>query len=178
MLLLQGFLKHHPSLTSLITHHSVMPELLPVRKDQHYHNTNMSAIYEIMITAIQIYQQYIRSTLPQYQYISNMSDQHYQSTNILAIYQITITTISIYHQYIRSSVPQYQYMYQQYIRSTFPQYRYIRSRLVQYQCVSNMSNQHYQNTNMSAIYQINITTIPISAIYQIMITSIPVSASK
>ena len=153
LLLLQGFLKHHPSLTSLITHHSVMPELLPVstncqsqhnvnnnlkiknithhsvmpellpvRKDQHYHNTNMSAIYEIMITAIQIYQQYIRSTLPQYQYISNMSDQHYQSTNILAIYQITITTISIYHQYIRSSVPQYQYMYQQYIRSTFPQY--------------------------------------------------------
>ena len=28
----QGFLKHHPSLTSLITHHSVMPELLPVRE--------------------------------------------------------------------------------------------------------------------------------------------------
>ena len=64
--LLQGFLKHHPSLTSLITHHSVMPELLPVRKDQHYHSTNISdqqyhninisAIYQINITTISIYQ--------------------------------------------------------------------------------------------------------------------------
>ena len=38
----QGFLKVHPSLTALITHHSIMPELLPVPLNIHRHNPAFS----------------------------------------------------------------------------------------------------------------------------------------
>ena len=38
----QGFLKVHPSLTALITHHSIMPELLPVPLNIHRHNPSFS----------------------------------------------------------------------------------------------------------------------------------------
>jgi tensin len=40
--LFQGFLKVHPSLTALITHHSIMPELLPVPLNIHRHNPSFS----------------------------------------------------------------------------------------------------------------------------------------
>ena len=40
--LYQGFLKVHPSLTALITHHSIMPELLPVPLNIHRHNPSFS----------------------------------------------------------------------------------------------------------------------------------------
>ena len=39
---LQGFLKVHPTLTALITHHSIMPELLPVPLNIHRHNPAFS----------------------------------------------------------------------------------------------------------------------------------------
>ena len=39
---MQGFLKTHPSLTALITHHSVMPELLPVPLTLNRHNPTFS----------------------------------------------------------------------------------------------------------------------------------------
>ena len=38
----QGFLKVHTSLTALITHHSIMPELLPVTLNIHRHNPSFS----------------------------------------------------------------------------------------------------------------------------------------
>ena len=38
----QGFLKVHPSLTALITHHSIMPELLPLPLNIHRHNPAFS----------------------------------------------------------------------------------------------------------------------------------------
>ena len=38
----QGFLKVHSSLTALITHHSIMPELLPVTLNIHRHNPSFS----------------------------------------------------------------------------------------------------------------------------------------
>ena len=38
----QGFLKVHPSLTALITHHSIMPELLPLPLNMHRHNPAFS----------------------------------------------------------------------------------------------------------------------------------------
>ena len=38
----QGFLKVHGSLTALITHHSIMPELLPVTLNIHRHNPSFS----------------------------------------------------------------------------------------------------------------------------------------
>ena len=38
----QGFLKVHGSLTALITHHSIMPELLPLPLNIHRHNPNFS----------------------------------------------------------------------------------------------------------------------------------------
>ena len=40
--LVQGFLKVHSSLTALITHHSIMPELLPVTLNIHRHNPSFS----------------------------------------------------------------------------------------------------------------------------------------
>ena len=38
----QGFLKVHSSLTALITHHSIMSELLPVTLNIHRHNPSFS----------------------------------------------------------------------------------------------------------------------------------------
>ena len=42
MMTCQGFLKLHSSLTALITHHSIMPELLPVTLNIHRHNPSFS----------------------------------------------------------------------------------------------------------------------------------------
>ena len=38
----QGFLKVHPNLSALITHHSIMPELLPLPLNIQRHNPSFS----------------------------------------------------------------------------------------------------------------------------------------
>jgi len=57
---IKGFLKQHPSLTSLITHHSVMPELLPVPLNIHRHNPAFPPDRDSDYAALQDFSQLMR----------------------------------------------------------------------------------------------------------------------
>jgi tensin len=60
--LIQGFLKVHRSLTALITHHSIMPELLPVPLNIHRHNPSFSDM-DHDYAALQDYTQLMRDLI-------------------------------------------------------------------------------------------------------------------